>query len=316
MQRLLVVNILFSALIATNANAQTTAAAHAYGYSGASCLQHNEDAQTNASKTLRIQTLPNEYSYGFTAASALTIHGFAMFTKTSAVATSTPFTMSTAFYPENPAALGAPSATASATGSMTVADTEGWYVTEFASPVTVASGEKFWVSGLDSSNVFASSILGGDPSSLRIYWRRVGTTWAPTGIVSNPGIVLICESTPILGVTNTPKIPSTNFSIDLSNGPTLSLCNLLLGISNTTGPLGALPTDLGLIGFTGTNLWCSMEFSLSGFTGTAGKTAWPVPIPATTSLDGFVFYVQAYTISTMTSTFSVSNAVQCTAGTL
>ena len=100
------------------------------------------------------------------------------------------------------------------------------------------------------------------------------------------------------------------------NGPALSLSNMMLGVSNTTGPLGGLPTDLGLIGFTGTNLWCSMELTLNGFSDAAGKKSWPIAIPATTSLDGFVFYVQVYTLNTLTNAFGVSNAVQCIVGTL
>ena len=94
--------------VVTSASAQTTSAFNAYGYGCQSCLKHNEDAQTNPAKTLRPQTLPNEYCYGFTAASALTVHGFAMYTKAMAV----PYTMGTGFYAEDPAAPGKPLETA------------------------------------------------------------------------------------------------------------------------------------------------------------------------------------------------------------
>ena len=64
--------------LVSTTSAQTTAAAHAFGYGCPSCFQINEDTQTNAAKTLRIQSLPNEYSYGFTATTNMRIVGFAM----------------------------------------------------------------------------------------------------------------------------------------------------------------------------------------------------------------------------------------------
>lgn len=304
-----VLGVLF--LVATSA-AQTTSAFHAYGYGCQSCLQLNEDAQTNAAKTLRTQTLPNEYSYGFTATANMRIVGFAMFTKATGTA---PFTMGTGFYPADATTNTQPAATATTTGMMTADITAGWYVTKFTVPVAITSGSNYWISGLDSTNILASSILGGVACPLTIYWRRAGTTWSPTGIVSNPGIVLICEGTPILLGTNTPKIPSTNFSIDLSNAASNSLAYMILGVSNTRGPLGPLPSNLGLIGFVGCTLWASNEFTLNGFTTPTGTYSWKLAIPNLTSLDGLKFYVQSFVISTTTSKIAFSNAGHCTAGT-
>ena len=316
MHKLITATALITATITSATTAQTTAAFHGFGYGCEGCVNNNTDAQTDPSKTLRVQTLPNEYSYGFTAATALKIHGFAMFTKTSPVATAVPFTMGTALYEADTAIPTQPSATAVTTGSMTVDATEGWYVTEFATPTTIPAGQNFWVSGLDSNNVFASSILGGTASPLTIYWRRTGTAWSPTGIVSNPGIVIFCEGSAILSATNTPKIPSTDFSIDLNNAPGISPCTLILGISNTKGPLGALPSDLGLIGFTGCSLWVSNEFYVPGFVGTGGTYSWKIPIPNDPTLDGFNFFVQSYVINSLTGKLSFSNAGSALAGTL
>lgn len=300
-------------LLSSTLAAQTTAAFHAYGYGCQSCVTSNADAQTNTAKTLSQGTLPNEYSYGFTAPSNITVRGFAMYTQAT---TATPFTMDTAFYAEDAATPGQPDAVAAATGTMTAENKEGWYVTTFATPVSVNSGENFWVSGLDSSNILASSITGGDPTTLTIYWRRAGTTWSPTGIVANPGIVLICDETPVLGASNTPKIPSTNFSLDLTNAPAISSSFVVIGISDTMGPLGPLPSDLGLIGFANCVLWSSNEFTFPGFTNTAGEFSWNIPIPNDPTLDGLNFYTQTYSISTANAQVYFSNAGKGTAGTL
>ncbi|MHC4078221.1 MAG: hypothetical protein ACYST0_07230 [Planctomycetota bacterium] len=273
-----------------------------FGRGGPSCISSNADAHFKSTVSLRTTTLPNEYAYGYKAPKATTVVGFALYTRTASTI-SPPLKQTTGFY----RAAGGPSGTSpvaappTTTGEMWVANTANWYITTFKVPQKVAKGENFWVSQYNSNTILASSLAGGSPSPLTIFYGRpAGSgTFTSTVIVRNPGVAILCkDETPVLTATGVPTPGNKTFALDISNGGAVgNLVWLVIGLSNKTaaGPI-SLPYDLGALGFPGSTLWTSFELQFLSVIRLGGTARFPIPVPANVP-KGVKFYNQAYVIN-------------------
>ncbi len=304
--------VLLGAVTVAPLPSQTTAVFQTFGFASPACLTLNADAQVNPAKTLEQAKLPNEYAYGLRATKRMVVYGFAMYTQSTGP---TPFTIDTALYRESAASAIVPTVAPHMSGKLTADVTEGWYISEFAAPIVIRANSNFWVSGLDADNVLASSLRGGQQSNVPVYWRRVAGPWTRSVTVSRPGVVILCSESPVLTATCVPKLPSTGFSLDLSNAAASSVCILLFGVSRTVGPLGMLPSDLSTLGFPNSVLWVSTDILLPGMTSAAGDHSLSLPLPNDPTLDGIQFFVQGLVHSSASGVVSFSNAAYGIAGT-
>lgn len=307
--------ILFTALVSGlvlvgASTAQTTAAFHKYG------LACNHTIGTNASlkaPSLKTQTLPNEYCYGFKAPAAATVLGFSVYTRTTA-ATGGPLTMDCAFYRKD-ATAAVPSPVSPTKGACTVDTRANWYTCIFATPQSVVKDELFWVSQYETSLILASSTTNGVAPAIGSYWRRPpggGTAWRLTGIITGPVVaVILKDEAPILSGSGLPTLGNANFAIKMTNaGGPANLCRMVLGISDqkTLGGL-TLPFDLGIIGFKGCKLYASDEFYLGPVvTNAQGEATFPLPVPNSGPLKGMNFFVQSFIIDIMNNRVEFTNA--------
>lgn len=240
---------------------------------------------------LKIQTLPNEYAFPVKAPFDMTVVGFELFTRAASAA----FNMGVGLYLEDPAKPGAPSFTPGTTGTMPVSTTLGFHSASLAAPVAVKKDQLFFISQMESTNVYPADLIAGDVPPGSIYWKRsTSTAWSTTGILKFPAYRIVIQGsggTPMLGSAAVPTIGKP-FSVDLSGARAGSPALLLLGLSKT-GFLGlALPFDLTPFGATACRLLVSMDLAPVASTTASGTAALPLPLPNDPALLGAVFHNQ------------------------
>jgi PKD repeat protein len=113
--------------------------------------------------------------------------------------------------------------------------------------------------------------------------------------------------------TTRPKL-GTTFDVELGGMP-LGVGIVILGLSNLVGPLGPLPSDLGLIGMPGCPLHTSPDFTATILAaGPAGTLS--LNFPAVPANAGFRFYMQGLTLDPSANAFgaTMSDAVALLTG--
>ncbi|MCA8958725.1 MAG: hypothetical protein KDC87_21795 [Planctomycetes bacterium] len=243
--------------------------------------------------------LPNEYCYHHKAASAITVVGIRLWSRT--LSTNPSELIGIGFYR---AVSGAPSTTPEVIGTMLVTNTDDFHTGYFSTPVTVAANEEFWVSQFDSNVVRAAGTSNGVVATGTTYWRRPANStsaWSATGIVSNPSYHILCMGSgtsgtgiPNLMHTGLPKLGAT-FSVDIHHAP-MSVATLLLGVSDTTSWGVPLPLDLGLFGAPGCKVFASAEFMVPAGVPINGSASVKLTVPNSPTLSGFKFYNQFWIV--------------------
>lgn len=95
-----------------------------------------------------------------------------------------------------------------------------------------------------------------------------------------------------IGASNLPRINTTNFSIDLSNGAPSRPAFLILGGQ----ALPPFPIDLGLIGLPGCRLFCSTDVLVGGGTDATGRRSLNLPIANDPTLLGVRLFAQFFVL--------------------
>lgn len=269
---------------------------YGYGCNGAGvnwCISQNAQ-----NPSLFLASLPNEYAYAVTNTSGvpMQIVGFDAFTVTNTGAVQT---VNSALYHDNsgPGALShtVPSATAIATGRMTVTNVTGWFTTIVSPPLVVAPGECFWI-GLDAYSFIAPpQHANRTPGPIPAQWRRPGLAWAATGLVYDPILRVHCAGgqVPVATLTNTGNpLLGTSMQIDLSGGQPFLPAFFFWGFTDTNWVGLPIPVDLAIFGAPGCNVWTSSETPNFLLLDPNGRATQTIAVPATATLSGFTFFNQ------------------------
>ena len=238
--------------------------------------------------TLANSSAPNEYAYIASANTALQVTGFEVYTSTNNNSTAT---VPTAIYADNNGAPGAQLAT----GTMTVGGTPGFYRSTFSSTVSIPAGT-FYVS-IDHANspVYLANLSSGTPGAA--FWRRSGTSWARSGIITNSSFRVLCAggggsgAVPTIGNTGIPEI-NTTYTVTGSQGRASAPAFLAVGGSNTQWSGGSLPFSLASLGAPNCNLRVSLDLLISAQLNSSGAGSVQIPVPNVSALIGQSVYHQ------------------------
>ncbi len=263
-------------------------------------------AQNDTAPSLRIASLPNEYAYPVTNTSGMPMQiiGFEIFTQSNGGGT---VTGNTAIYLDN-AGAGAlshssPAFAATATGTITVSGTAGWFTTIVAPAVTVQPGECFWL-GVDAFSAIAPpQNNGGSPGPTAPWWRRpnyLANAWVVSGSVSNPILRVQCAagSTPVptLTATSAPRL-GQSFTLNLTGGTPGLAGFVAWGFNDTFWLAWPTPVDLVVFGAPGCFTYTSTDSNSLVLLDPAGAATQAIAVPNQPSLAGFTFFNQGAVIA-------------------
>jgi hypothetical protein len=263
------------------------------------CGSLNETGGTSS-----LQSLPNEYCYHHKAASAMSVVGIRLWTKTFAPNTETVIRIG--LYR---AIGGEPRQTFETSGAMLVKSQEGFYSGYFAHPVMIASGEEFWVSQFDTNLTRAAGLDAGTASTGTTYWRDpAGGTgpWAATGIVYNASYHVLCEGNgasgngvPVLMHSSLPILGQV-FGLDLLHAPSRP-ATLLVGISSPD-------IELKPFGAPGCRWLSSLDFIIPAGVPVNGTLHLRLPLPNIPAFNGVLFYNQFYLVEPTVNRFGLTTS--------
>lgn len=120
---------------------------------------------------------------------------------------------------------------------------------------------------------------------------------------------------PALTAANTPELGGT-LQLDVTNlDPAMPIAAMVVGFSNTTSTLGALPFNLAAAGFgAACDLYVSPD-AIQGFAASAGSGSYNLSIPSSSIYLGINVYFQCGSIdATAVGGFTVSDAVEAQIG--
>ncbi|MEC9049151.1 MAG: M14 family zinc carboxypeptidase [Planctomycetota bacterium] len=237
--------------------------------------------------TLSNTSRDNEYCYTVTQSDTLTITGFEIFTSSTGGTVSIPAHI----YLDN---NGGPEASPTATTSVQVGATPGFYTATFAAPVTVTG--TFYL-GLDTSsqNAFISNLTNGNSGGG--YYRDLvngPNNWTASGLVQRPAWSVFCQQqpqglTPALSFDGLPQLGAT-YEPTLADAVANSVALLASGLDNQAYQGVALPFELP--NAPGCDLLVSADVLDLAPTDANGEARQPIPVPNTPSLVGTVLYHQ------------------------
>jgi hypothetical protein len=261
------------------------------GCGGSDCFVQNDDlTQTGTTHNTNIFALP------ITPSKTSVITGFKLFNK---VATgTTPVIINTQIYLADSA--GKPDNSTVVSSKMAVTAKQGWHSTTFAKPIIVKANQTFFISHTGGNQVTWSWKSGGTKGIH--YWHSPTTTawngpftsvtWAYRVTCAGGG------TPPVLSATNTPKLGSSNFSVDLSGAKATTAAGLILGISKTSwGPI-TLPLSLAGAGAPGCSLLVSFDQMFVLATDASGKASFSFKIPNDKAFNGATFHDQWFALDT------------------
>lgn len=194
---------------------------------------------------------------------------------------------------------GQPQAQPLSTTTITVDAALGWYRASFATPLTVASKQRFFVSwevpgGRAPFNY--PSVMSGNPYPA---WARTGTqSWYSSTVLTRfpwafrvhcTGQGQVAPSQKLQGL---PKLGSI-FGVSLSGAPALAPYLVVSGASKTQWGSLSLPLDLAPLGAKGCQLLASIDFASAGLADASGQGLFSFLIPQDTRLLGIGWHQQA-----------------------
>ncbi len=231
-------------------------------------------------------TRDNEYCYAVDnpAGNTLQVVGFDLFTQ------------STGGNVVRPAHLyadvgGTPASSPTASTTMTIGPSQGFYTAVFAAPVNMTG--RFYI-GMDSSsqNVVISTLSSG--ASGDGYWRDAQTPqWQLSGLVDNPSWRVLCNSTqnasPALGNNGLPQIGGS-YDVTLSSAAPSSGAFILSGFSDQISNGTPLPAPLP--NAPGCSIYASPDVTQFMFTSGNGTASSQFSIPNSPSYAGLELFHQ------------------------
>jgi hypothetical protein len=258
---------------------------------------------------LRTGTFLNEYAFGHQAATAGTLIGFELYTRST---TGSPEVVEVRVYRESSPGSGTPSQTPAGTGSITADTTLAFYTATLNAPVGFAAGERLWIAQRESTRIVHSALSSGQTQTLATYYRRTtgGTTWLQSA-VTIPAWRWVCQgggqpgAIPVMSASGEPLI-GRSFPVQVSWAAPNALALLVIGASDQTwGGLG-LPYDLGVLGGVGCQLLSSIEITEPATISAQGQGLWSIPVPGDVGLVGQTLYSQAVMLDAAANTLGMS----------
>ncbi len=166
------------------------------------------------------------------------------------------------------------------TGSMSVSSTLGWQTATMSSPVSITSGQQFFVAFTSPTTPIAASIVNGTNNT---YFRNDAGGGAWTAPISTYAWAyrvqcLAGRVAPSLSSLGAPEIGSA-FDVDLSKAVANSAAALLVGASDSLWGSLSLPADMGFLGAPGCDMLSSPDMALSTQTNSQGTASVNLLIP-------------------------------------
>ena len=223
-----------------------------------------------------------EYAIQLRTTQTTVVNGFEFFTQANAGSI-----MNTALYLDGG---GVPAATPTATGTMSVSNTPGFYSTSFATPVSLPANTTFYIAGDFTNEAAFLPQLFGSTSGVGFFNNN---GWARSGVLTNPSFRLLCDGTsmPTFGALDGPFIDEP-YEMQLAGAPESTVALLLIGLSGTTFAGGSLPLALDVIGATGCSLYVGPLQTVGTVTSATGAAAVGFPVPNAQSLVGLDVFTQ------------------------
>ncbi|MBK8096957.1 MAG: S8 family serine peptidase [Planctomycetes bacterium] len=243
-----------------------------------------------AGGTLSVAVRANEYAYRLTAATALQVTGFEVF---SAAPGGSPVTVNAGLYL---LAGTQPAATPLATTTVTIGAGQAFYAATFATPVNVPAGTFFIGVNHAAQTTNLSNLTAGTTTTCS--FRASSTAaWANSTLVTRPAVRVLCQGgggsflVPQLSITGNPSLGGS-----LTEALTLAKANAagaqVLGVSDTSWSGGALPFSFGGLGAPACNLYVSPDALTSVVTNAQGAVTTSRSIPNSVPLLGVRVFEQ------------------------
>jgi hypothetical protein len=211
-------------------------------------------------------------------------------------------TVTTRIYSDNNGQPG----TVLGSSTMVVGGSTGWYATNFATPVNIASGQDFYIAFVNNAATISASIRSGVNTP---YFRNdgAGGSWnGPLGgfpwayrvqCTGGPGAV------PSFTNSGVPEL-NTSFSLSLRDANPNASGFLVIGASDSSWGGTSLPMDLTPLGASGCKLLASLDILVGVTVNSSGALTQNFAVPDNNALVGFEFYNQ-YAIADAANTFGV-----------
>lgn len=237
--------------------------------------------------TLSNQRRDNEYCYTVAQSDTLTVTGFEIWTGSTGGNVQVPAHI----YLDN---NGAPDATPTASTTVTVGSTPGFYTATFSPPVQVSG--TFYL-GLDTSsqNAYISTLTSGASGS---GWYRDQingpSNWTGSGLVQRPAWRVFCQpqtagKVPALGFDGLPQL-GTSYEPNVRDALDTTFALLASGLDNTSYNGVALPFELP--NAPGCDLLVSADALDLAITDANGEASFPIAVPNAANLVGLTLYHQ------------------------
>ncbi len=236
--------------------------------------------------TLAGDTRSYEYCYRVPNTGAAQVTSFELFTQS---ATGGNVTVGAFVYAD---AGGSPSATPSATTTMTVGASPGFYRATLSPPVNLNG--TFYV-GIDhsSQSTVLSNLTAGSPG-IGFYRRPPSGSWSQSGLIRYPSFRVACgggsnNAVPLIGNDGV-AIIGRSFAIEVSYAAPNAALALTIGLSDTAWVGGPLPFVIPSTG--GCTLFASTEALGQSTSSGAGAGTHSIPVPNDANLIGVEVFHQ------------------------
>ncbi|MBI5853345.1 MAG: S8 family serine peptidase [Planctomycetes bacterium] len=264
--------------------------------------------------TLVVETSNREYGYVVPLATAVTLDGIGVFSRSN---TGLPVTVGAAIYAN---VNNRPATTPLAQTTITIGAAVGFHAGSFTPPVTVPAG-LVWI-GVDhrAGTTLLSNVTVGSTVATWSRTTYASGTWSPASLTMRPALRIHCPgggpgAIPFHVAMTRPAI-GTSLDLALGQARSNAPAVMVLGASDSSWLGGGLPYPLAALGAPGCSLLASTELSVSAPTDQTGAATFILPLPNQSALIAALFHTQCLVVDPAANPLglAVSNAIRVLVG--